>query len=100
MCIRSQRDGFQKFTCPGIEKAGTCRTGHVPDPLTRENRRVFGFYTKVQAFLFNGMGGADLSAVSAAFDIHRVPPGQRPVIMDRLSIIIQSIRENREKDKK
>lgn len=99
MCIRSQRDGFRKFNCPGIEQVKTCRTGDVPSPLTRENQRVFSFYTKVQAFLFNGMGGADLSAVSAAFDIHQVPPGQRPVVMDRLSIIIQSIRENKEKEK-
>ena len=97
ICRRSQKDGFRKFKCEGIDYVDECRTKEVPK-LSRENEPLCDFLLRYIGVLFDGFGGFNVQGLQALFDIYGIPEGQRPVVLDGAVRIVGVIRELRAKN--
>ena len=102
ICRQAQRDWPKTNPqCNGIETVDECKraTQKVPKLLKDNEEFVFLLY-KVLPVLCDGFGGFKHDAIEYLMDMHKVPEGQRPIIFDRFLIVIDVIREVREKERK
>ena len=51
---------------------------------------VLAFFNKLSIWVFNGFGSYEIAAVNTAFDVYDIPRHLRPMLMDRITIIMQS----------
>lgn len=96
MCRRSQDDGFRDIRCRGIEHADECPTGEVAR-LSEENRKFWHLFMRMFHGLCTAEGGFDFKAIDFVFETYRVPEYQRAILHDRCIIVIDVIREIRER---
>jgi hypothetical protein len=94
ICRRSQRDGFRKLQCDGIEERDECPTREIPK-LLKENHSFMLFFMEVLPVLFDGFGAIRIEALMTFFKIYNVPQGERRVIWRKSLAVIQAIRETR-----
>lgn len=98
LCRNAQRDGFRQFHCLGIDHVAECRTGDIPK-LTRRNGYFKAFLDRVLPGLYDGFGGISYQAIHLVMDDYRISRGVRPVMLDKVLIVVEAIRENREKER-
>ena len=96
MCRRSQDDGFRDIKCRGIENVDECPTGEVAR-LSEENRKFWHLFIKMLPGLCTAEGGFDFRAIDFVFETYRVPEGQRFILLDRCIIVIDVIKEIRQR---
>lgn len=99
MCRRSQEDGFLQIKCDGIDTVAKCPTGEVPK-LCEKNRGFKFLLDRMLPGLCDAYGGFDFNAIGHVFELYGVPEGQRPVIHDKLMVVIDVIREVRKAEEK
>ena len=97
ICRRSQKDGFRKFKCEGIDYVDECRTKEVPK-LHKENMRIWNFLLSYIGILFDGFGGFNVQGLKVVFETCGIPEGERPVLLDSAVNVVRVIRELRKED--
>lgn len=94
ICQQTQKDGFTKIKCAGIEHVEECRQpekNRVPK-LDRRNIPLWNLFAfHIAPGLANGMGGYSYQAIEFIFNLH-VDPDIRGEAMDRILIIIHEHR--------
>lgn len=86
--------------CEGIEVVRKCPgtpKGTIPS-LSSENKKVLRFFNKIAIWLFDGFGGYDITAVKVGFDIYEIPRKLRPLLMDRITIIVETYSKIKKKE--
>jgi len=100
LCRRSQRDGFRKVKCDGIDTVDKCPTGEVVR-LARENEYFNNvIWPRVSPGLSNGFGGVNYDAIQFVFNLLQIPGGEQPVIFDQVLAVTAAINEIHEKERR
>jgi hypothetical protein len=94
ICRRSQKDGFRRIRCEGIETVDECPTKEMPK-LRGEIKPFWAFFETVLPGLFDGMGGMQYSTIQSACDIWGVSRGERPIVLHYSLIVAAVIREQK-----
>lgn len=98
ICRRSQKDGFKKIKCDGIESVEKCPGGDIPK-LSRENKKAWWLLNRMLPGFYSAQGGFDYSVISLVFNLYNVPAGQRPILYDKFIHVIDAVIKMRKKNK-
>ena len=100
-CRRSQRDGFADFECDGIDTVAECKREHDRVPkLSEENERFRFLLLKILPGLCDPFGGFKFEAIDYVLQKYGVPEEQHSIVHDKCLIVIDVIREIRERNNK
>lgn len=92
LCRRSQEDHKQGPVCRGIDTVAECPTGQIPK-IMEGNEAFLDLFDRILPGLFDAWGGLHIDTVQTVCDLRAVPPGERPIILDKVLMCVKAIRE-------
>ena len=95
---RNAQEAKWRESCQGIDHVEECPTKEV-QKLAPANHTAVELFYKMLPGLQNGMGGWDYGAIREVFGIYRVSKGERPVLFDKVLIMIRAIMQIQETSK-
>lgn len=95
-----QLDGITA-KCPGIDYIDECPgnpAGSVPK-LSRENEQFLQFWGKVNPWIWNGMGGFVVGAITELMKTYGIRRSIRGALMDRCNIMVHAYLQVKDQEK-